>query len=308
MDINKPILVLSGGFSEESEVSKVSAGEIAGALNSTGHDVIILDPSDFSCYSNLVERIKEIDPLIVFNGLHGAEGEDGRLQALFELENILYTGSDYRACALAMDKYLTSMLVTTIGIKTPDKLIYQRDSFSGIHDLEVINLPLVVKPNDSGSSVGITIIDDLKDAESAFKIAGQYSSQVLFEEFIPGKEITVTILNEEALPVVEIIPQTGWYDYSNKYTKGHTRYQVPASIDRKSTARVQSYAKRIFHLLGCKVYSRVDFRYDGKEFFFLEINTLPGMTTLSLTPMAAKEAGIDFPELLIRIIDLSLNK
>nr|MDA3813996.1 ATP-grasp domain-containing protein [Candidatus Cloacimonadota bacterium] len=171
-----------------------------------------------------------------------------------------------------------------------------------------IDFPIGIKPNDSGSSVGISIINKESELYEAIKLAFKYSKKVILEQFIDGRELTVTILGDEALPVVEIIPNDGWYNYKSKYTKGKTIYEVPAKLTSEEKNKIQKQALDVFTLFGCEVYGRVDFRYDGEEFYFLEVNTLPGMTLLSLTPMAAKEAGISFKELLIKIIELSLNR
>jgi D-alanine-D-alanine ligase len=302
------IAILSGGFSEEKEVSKVTSSEIAKALNNAGFNTFLVDPADFDSYGKMIQRIKEIAPKVVFNGLHGAEGEDGRIQSLLSLHQIPFTGSNYKACAIAMDKYISSHLARSIGVKTPKHILIKKNDDIDYNDLiNKIGFPMSIKPNDSGSSVGISIIkkeDKIKDAiEKAFN----FSNKILCEKYIKGKELTVTILNDTALPVVEIKPKNGWYDYDNKYTKGNTIYEVPAKLSKQETSRIQEYALKIFFLFDCKSYARVDFRYDGEDFYFLEVNTLPGMTPLSLTPMAAEEAGYDFTALLMEIINNAVN-
>jgi len=308
MEKRKKIVVLSGGFSEEREISGVTSAEVTKALESVGFVVEILDPVDFSSYPDLVTEIRQINPEIVFIGLHGAAGEDGRIQSLLSLENIPFTGSDYRASAIAIDKHISSALVSSLGIKIPKMLYFTReDKIDFENVIEKIGFPMVIKPNDSGSSVGISIIDKKEELEKATAFAFQFGKAIIIENFIDGRELTVTILGGKALPVVEIKPKNGWYDYQNKYTKGNTIYEVPAKLSETETKNIQTKAEQIFRLFGCTAYARIDFRYDGKDFFFLEVNTLPGMTPLSLTPMAAKEAGIGFPELLKKIIDLSLE-
>jgi len=307
--MSKKIIVLSGGFSEEKEISRISALEIEKELISRGYETFLLDPADYGSYLLLIEEIIRINADLVFIGLHGAEGEDGRIQALLNLHNIPFTGSDHRSSAIAMDKFISTGLVSSNGIPIPERKLYCSGE---IIDQEEINtelrFPCVIKPNDSGSSVGISIVSVKEEIEGAAEEAFKYSDKILCEKFIPGRELTVTILDNEALPVVEIIPKNGWYDYTNKYTKGNTIYDTPAKLTTEETALVQENALTIFNIFGCKVYARVDFRYDGVDFYFLELNTLPGMTPLSLTPMAAKQAGLDFGDLLEKIIQISLNK
>lgn len=306
---NKKITILSGGFSEESEVSRITSAEIEKSLLRSGFKTLLLDPSDFKTYGKLIEKIMNYDTDIVFNGLHGTDGEDGKIQALLDLEKIPYTGSDSRSSAIAMDKDLSGIIAESIGLEIPQRSIETDTEHFSLDDVEnVFGFPLVIKPNDSGSSVGISIVTDKEQIIPAFMEAKKYSEKVIFEKFISGRELTVTILDEQALPVVEIKPKKGWYDFSNKYTKGNTIYEAPALLKDEEKDMIQTLAAKIFKKLGCSVYGRVDFRFDGYKFYFLEVNTLPGMTELSLTPMAAKSAGISFDELLIKIIEISLKR
>ena len=303
------IIILSGGFSEEAEVSRTSSLEIEKALNKEINNITIIDPVEFDSYSKMINKIKEIEPDIVFNGLHGAEGENGMIQSLLALENIPFTGSGQRASAISMDKYISGILAKYDKIKLPRRrLIYKDHEYDFKSIIKSIGFPMVIKPNDSGSSVGISIINIDNELGKAIQHAFKYSEKVIIEQFIDGRELTVTILGNKALPVVEIIPKDGWYNYKNKYSKGKTIYEVPAKLTNEEVMIIQKQALNVFSLFGCEVYGRVDFRYDGKEFYFLEVNTLPGMTKLSLTPMAAKEAGLGFKELLFKIIELSLNR
>ena len=309
MGKNRRIIILAGGFSEEAEVSKTTSNEVAVALESRGYEIKLIDPSSYKTYSEMIKAIREFNPFIVFNGLHGAEGEDGRIQSLLSLEKIPFTGSTYRASAISMDKYISGVLVKYIDISIPMRyLLYKDHVIDSDMIIKKIDFPMVVKPNDSGSSVGISVVAKAGELEQAISKAFKYSDKVLLEQFIEGRELTVTILGKKALPVVEIKPKNGWYDYANKYTKGHTIYEVPAKLSKQESAEIQQQAQEIFKLFGCKAYARVDFRYDGKIFYFLEVNTLPGMTALSLTPMAAKEAGLNFEELLEKIIEFSQTK
>ncbi len=303
------IVVLKGGASPEREVSLVSGSEIAKELNNLGFLVLELDPVDFEDVIDLILKIREFGAEIVFNGLHGGSGEDGRLQAALSMANIAYTGSDYAACALTMDKYVSKLVAQNEGIPVPEYLLFREDLLCDYNDeqdysaiAEKLGLPLVVKPNDAGSSVGIKIVNELSELKSAVLDAFQYSSFVLAESYISGRELTVTVLNGKALPVVEIKPLKGFYDYENKYRRGNTEYIAPAELSEAEALLVQVFAERIWKACNCKSYARIDFRYDGDKFFFLEVNTLPGMTPLSLSPMAAKAAGMSFADLLKEII------
>ncbi len=304
--MSKKVIVLCGGFSEEKEVSKKSSSAISGALIENGFNVELVDPVDFASYSELIAYIKHKNPYIVFIGLHGAEGEDGRIQSMLSLEKIPFTGSNHTGSAIAMNKYVSTLIAHSIGVPCPRQVLLTGERSLNDDEIDMIGLPLIVKPNCNGSSVGVHIVKDKQDLDSAIKDAYQYDSEVLCQQFIPGRELTVSILGDEVLPVVEIKPNEGFYDYTNKYTKGKTSYICPAELTDEQKILVQNYAKEIFETCSCSVYGRVDFRYDGDEFYFLEINTLPGMTELSLTPMAAKAVGLSFNELIKKIIDLSI--
>jgi len=307
--MNQKVVVLSGGISEERDVSLVSSKEIATSLANQGYHVILKDPVDFSDYIDLITDIKSHSPYIVFNGLHGAAGEDGRIQALLELEKIAFTGSGFRSCALAMDKLCSKLLAKEVGVSVPEYRVFQSRAAEPIMQvIQDIGFPMVIKPNNSGSSCGISIIDEADQLLPAVDLAMQYGNTVLFEKYIEGRELTVTILEDIPLPVVEITPIDGWYDYHHKYEKGNSIYEVPAKLKATEIEQIQQKALAIHRILGCHAYSRVDFRYDGKDFYYLESNTLPGMTPLSLTPMAAKAAGIEFGELLNKIIQTSLQR
>ncbi len=301
---SKKIIILYGGFSPEREVSKKTGEGVFEALQKLPqYQPVLIDPQDFSSYLQLTDKIKNENPYIVFNALHGEEGENGKIQALFDLEDIPYTGSGHLASAIAMDKYLASLLVKALGLAVPfAKLITKKEQ------LKIDKYPVVIKPNDKGSSVGISIVQKEEELSFAIEKAFKVSTQVLMEEYIPGRELTVTILGDKALPVVEIIPHQGWYDFKNKYTKGNSDYIVPAKLSEQERIKIQSYALKIFNTIGCNVYGRVDFRYDGEDFYFLEVNTLPGMTPLSLTPKAAKSYGMSFEDLLIYIIENSKRR
>lgn len=307
------IVVLLGGKSPERKVSLVSGSEISKQLKSNGYQVIDMDPADYEQGHGLIQAIAVQKPDLVFIGLHGGEGENGILQAMLAGSKIPFTGSDYKASAVAMDKLLSKIIALQIGVPVPKyKVIYQYDYQTNqlqscAECLQLLSNSdtageLVVKPVDAGSSVGVHIVNDESAWQKALADAFQYSERVLVEQYIEGRELTVTILDKEALPVVEIRPHSGFYDYPNKYTSGNTDYIAPAELDQQEVSMIQDYAVRIWQAMECSGYGRIDFRYDGKTFYFLEVNTLPGMTPLSLTPMAAKAVGISFGELLDRII------
>ncbi|HNZ89398.1 MAG: D-alanine--D-alanine ligase [Candidatus Cloacimonadota bacterium] len=303
------IVVLKGGTSPEREVSLVSGAEIASALRNMDYSVIEIDPADYPKLSDLLTAIQNEQPLLVFNGLHGGSGENGELQAALSLAGIKFTGSGFKASCFSMDKYISKLIALAEGIPVPQYILMREDLLEDYQDVEdysgfsnQLGLPIIVKPNDAGSSVGISRVECLEDLKPAVQKALQYSHSVLLEEYIPGRELTVTIIDSEAYPVVEIKPLEGWYDYTNKYTHGKTKYEAPAQIDDTVAKLLQLYALRLWKAFGLSGYARIDFRYDGLKPYFLEVNTLPGMTSLSLTPMAAKAAGMSFQELLQKII------
>ena len=306
--MSRRVILLQGGGSEEREISLKSSSAIHEALSESGYETITLDPQDFSSYLDLGEEILSINPDIVFVGLHGGGGENGTIQAFLSLLNVPFTGSDMRSSSLCMDKEQSFALASRIGIKVPRYYVWNKANFEEREQvIRDLNFPLVIKPNSSGSSVGINIVRDIDEFNPAVCEAFRYSEKIIIQQYIAGSELTVSILGDTALPVVEIKVNDGWYDYRNKYTKGKTIYEVPAALTKGESERIQQMSLSLFRTFGCRAYARVDFRYDGKDFYFLEVNTLPGMTSLSLTPMAAKEAGISFPRLVELIIEYSLH-
>lgn len=307
------IVVLLGGKSPEREVSLVSGAEIASQLRANGHMVTELDPADYSIGHEMIAAIHNYHPDLVFIGLHGGDGENGVLQAMLSGSGLPYTGSGFKASAVAMDKLLSKFIADSSEVPLPDYLMLNKSDYENdaLTPYEIIrqsltvrnhNREVVVKPLDAGSSVGVHIVADETDWDTALQDAFRFSERVMAEEYIAGRELTVTVLDGVALPVVEIIPHNGFYDYPNKYTAGNTTYQAPAELTDAEADRVKDYAVRIWQAMECSGYARIDFRYDGRQFYFLEVNTLPGMTPLSLTPMAAKAVGISFGDLLERII------
>jgi D-alanine-D-alanine ligase len=343
------IVVLKGGASSEREVSLVSGAEVARALREKGHSVSEMDVGDelelvaaksptadadrrpaespvaspgalkssgvvagrnpglLRFVSN--SEISSCD--VVFIALHGGTGENGTVQALLDLMRVSYTGSGMMGSALAMDKFLTKLMFERSGIPTPAWRAVEDADLAKVEKAvsELGGPPIVTKPRDQGSTIGISIVTETVQLKAAVECALRYSPDVLVEKYVPGREITVGILGERALPVLEIAPQTGFYDYECKYTKGRSKYTVPAHIDTRAAQDAQQAALEAFRVLGCADFSRVDFRLppNGRP-QCLEVNTVPGMTGTSLVPMAAGAAGIDFPSLVDEICRLALAR
>lgn len=322
------IAVLMGGNSPEREVSLNSGKNIAETLRHNGHDVIDFDPSlepellaakfnidlpskyllhTTGLYVNLL-LLKHLQIDIAFNALHGGVGENGVVQTLLDQLNIKYSGPGAMACMLAMDKEISKMLLMQNNLPTA-KSVSVRDKKKATPPLKDINFPIIVKPADGGSSLGHTVLYDANTLDKAITEAFKYGEKVLIEEYIKGKEIAAAVLNGVPLPLVHIKPLHDMYDYECKYTPGMSSYEVPASLKTQTTTRIQDYAVKMYNLLGCSSYSRVDFLLkENDEMVILEANTLPGMTSTSLLPKAAKAAGISFEELLEAIIQEVLKR
>ncbi|NLH93163.1 MAG: D-alanine--D-alanine ligase [Candidatus Cloacimonetes bacterium] len=309
------ITVLKGGDSSERKISLLSGAAVAEGLRVNGYEVTELDPADFSTLGQMIERMQELETELVFLGLHGGSGENGQLQAALDLAGLRYTGSGFQACALTMDKYVSKLMAREEGVPVADWVLLRGDQLGDYNDprdlqgiVDKLGLPLIVKPNDGGSSVGISKVERVEQLREASQHALKYSSSALLERFIPGRELTATVIDGQALPLVEIKPLSGWYDYDNKYNAGRTEYLAPAPIEESVAQLMQTYAVRLWQVFGLRGYARIDFRYDGEKPYFLEVNTLPGMTTLSLTPMAAKAVGISFVDLVDKIAHLALDQ
>lgn len=331
------VTVLLGGDSPERDVSLASGMGIVRAIRGRGHEAMPLDPAlplerqiepeDV----HIDERPPEsLDPLppdkifdwlrspllreadLVFVGLHGGAGENGTVQALLEAAAVIYTGTGVLGSALAMNKDRSKAIFKMEGVQTAEHLLVPMGGPAGdLHHLveEKLGFPVVVKPNDQGSSVGFSFVEDPSGLGRALEKAASYCCDVIVERFVPGREITVSILGGRALPVVEIIPEGGFYDYKRKYTKGSSRYVAPAELDDATTRRFQEQAVLAYEALCCRDYARVDFRMSEEgEPYCLEVNTLPGMTELSLVPMAAKASGMSFDELVERICMMAANR
>ena len=308
---NKRIVVLMGGPSAEREVSLNTGKAILAALQEKGYDAVGVDLEP----SNFMEQLKSAGAQVVFNAIHGKFGEDGLLQGALEMFNIPYTGSGVLASAMAMDKGISKRLFLSAGISTPKSRLYTQEDAGddlALRIAEEFGVPVVVKPTTQGSSIGVVIVEERGALPAAIAEAFRYGNELLIEEFIAGKELTVSILGNgkpEALPVIEIAPHSGRYDYQSKYTKGATEYIVPARLDEKTTKAVQQEALAAFKLLGCRGIGRVDVMLDKNNTpYVLEVNTIPGMTATSLVPKAAAAAGISFPDLCEKILQMAVKE
>lgn len=338
------IAVYLGGTSMERDVSLISGKNIGEALASLGHEIVYVDPALSPEYitSSLNEGIhvdaepptlEELSELrhehifrllldaevasceFHFIGLHGGIGENGLLQGMFEHLDYAFNGPGFSASAVAMDKHLSKQVMISQKILTPGWEMIRRhrwDQQQGEVTESVVqqyDVPLIVKPNSQGSTIGLTVLRNFDDLQDAIDKAFRFDDRVLIEEFIPGREITAAILDQEALPLVEIKPKHGIFDYECKYSKGMTEYITPADLDPVLTEQIKLQASRLYDSLDAKGYSRIDFRVDEDDnAYCLEMNTLPGMTETSLVPMAARANGIEFAELLDKIIEYGREK
>ena len=341
---DKPkVLVLMGGTSAERDVSLASGGAIIGALREVGYKVVALDtakgnqlPSDNGTFlpegvgteppdirdlqkaeSELTLKaietfdFSEVD--VVFLALHGGSGENGTIQALLNMSGKPYTGSGMLSSALCMDKAMAKKIFERDGIPTPRWFLLKKEKLKDIPTIEKLiqsnlGFPVVIKPNNQGSTIGFSIVHNTSKLKEAIEKAEYHSNEILFEEYIPGRELTVGILEDRALPVVEIVPEHGVYDYECKYTGGKSKYICPAELPKHKTEEIQSYGLKAFRSLKCEGYARADFRYgeNGRP-YCLEVNSLPGMTATSLVPKAARAAGIEFAELIDEIVQSALK-
>ncbi len=324
-----------GGASAERDVSLASGLRITEALTARGHAVTALDPAvgllDDAALDDLRRRkvgteppslealaglsgglrsdlasmpeVREAD--VVFLALHGGEGEDGTVQALLDMAGVRYTGSGHLASALAMDKDLSKTLFRSAGVGTADWMMAPR---SANEVAQTLGWPVVVKPSKQGSTVGLTVVREPDALSDAIAEAFRYDDEVMIERFIPGRELTVGVLGDVALPVGEIKPVKEIYDYECKYTAGMATEEFPANLSPDVTKQLQVQAQQAFAALKLRGYARIDFRLnDAGECYCLEANTLPGMTELSLIPQGAAAAGMSFGELCERIVQLALG-
>lgn len=344
------IVVLAGGISTERDVSLSSGRGIYQALKGNGHQVILLDmflglpdaelpleelfDADIDWSASIrgvaenapdISQVKALRPDyksllgpnvlklctlcdIVFLGLHGSNGEDGRIQALFDLMGIRYTGTGHTSSALSMDKNITKQMFKQFGIPTPPSITVKKGESFEIPDS--IGFPCMVKTCCGGSSVGVYRVDDVFGLEKALQEAFSYENRVLIERCIIGREFSIAVVEGKALPVIEIAPIVGFYDYKNKYQAGSTIETCPADLPKNLTARMQKHAEEACAAVGIESYARVDFMLDGRsgEDYALEVNTLPGMTPTSLMPQEAAVLGYSYEQLCEWILQVSLKK
>jgi len=331
------ILVLAGGYSPERDVSLASGAQVVQALRDRGHRALLLDPyksieaqpsfealyhacarDDYTHaiparepdLAALKAQFGDGDALlgrhvlaackfadVVFLALHGSYGENGQLQATLDLHGVRYTGSDFIGCMLSMDKTIAKTLMELHGVQTPPTATLEN------------GLPLVIKPPCGGSSIGVSIVRDKAELDQALAYAREYESDVLIERYIPGREFSVGILDGCALPVIEICPKAGWFDYANKYQSNATAEICPAEIPDDLAVRMQEAALKAHKALRLGSYSRVDFIVsDNGEIYCLEANSLPGLAPASLLPKEAQAAGISYDELCEKIVELALRR
>jgi D-alanine-D-alanine ligase len=295
----KKVGVLMGGWSREREISLKTGKAILKALTEKGYPAVSVDVGD-----DIVEKLVKEKIECAFLALHGRFGEDGTIQGMLELMRIPYTGSGVLASALAMHKIMSKRFFLCEKIPTPRFEVFQREEIKkGYAKRTSLPLPVVVKPAREGSTIGVSIVQKDEELGPALKKAGEYDEEILVEEFMKGKEITVGILENIPLPVIEIVPKSGFYDYYSKYTKGETQYILPARIPREKYLAAQEVSLRAFQQLGCSGVARADLMTDENEDpFVIEVNTMPGMTETSLLPKAAQYAGIPFTDLVERIL------
>ena len=343
------IVVLAGGLSSERDVSFKSGAMVAEALRARGHRALVLDVfmgySDKECditdiFEDSVKNSVQVDSIpteapdipaiiasrpdknpsffgpnvikicqkadIVFMALHGGDGESGKVQAAFDLYGIKYTGNDYVSSAVAMSKQMTKDVLDRAGVPTPAGISLTKANRAGF---TFDKYPCIVKPNCGGSSIGVTIVNSASELEAALDAAFEWEDEVVIEQFIKGREFSDGVIEGKALPVIEIAPKQGFYDYKNKYAAGSAVETCPAEISAKATADMQKYSEMAFKALGLTTYARMDFMMDADEnVYCLEANTLPGMTPTSLLPQEAAVTGMNFEDLCEHLINVSLKK
>lgn len=296
--------VMMGGCSSEREISLKSGGAVVGALQESGFDVIALDVQS-ETREEVCRLIRENMVDVVFVAMHGGFGEDGRLQDILEKIPVRYTGPGTRASRMAMDKVISRRRFVEAGLHVPRSVVVRKGRRYPLM-MRWLKAPFVVKPSAQGSSIGISFVADRRDLPRAITEAHCYGEDVLVEEFIRGRELTVAILNGRPLPVVEIRPKKGFFDFEAKYHKGMTDYIVPAPLDPRLAARIQADALKAYQALGCRHMSRVDvILRDEKIPYILEVNTIPGMTETSLLPKAAAAAGMNFVQLCRSLVGMA---
>jgi D-alanine-D-alanine ligase len=306
------VAVLKGGGSLERQVSLRSGARVEDALQRLGHDVIPIDVGH-----DLVARLRAEAPEVAFVAMHGRDGEDGTVQELLEILGIPYTASGVSACMRCADKVLSKHAMSDSGLPTPDFYSFTETAFKQLGAAQALGaiedrleFPIVVKPADQGSALGVKFARSPADVPPALVAAFSYSNKVVLERHVHGRELAVSILGDEPLPIVEAVPrEEDFYDFSARYTIGRTSFVCPAQLGDALTERAQTLALDVFGLLGCRGFARVDLMLEEgtDELYVLEVNAIPGLTETSLLPQAAEAAGIEFDELISRIVEMALQ-
>jgi len=292
----KKVAVIFGGKSSEKEVSMHTGLAVVEAIKDV-YDVVPINIE--GNFHDLHNKLFEID--VVFIALHGGYGENGELQTYFDNYNIKYTGSGSKASKIAMDKNKTKLIAKENNIPVLNWEIINKDQNI---DLNQFSFPLIVKPNDGGSTIGLYLIDDISDASNSISKAFKESDTLMLEDYFKGREVSVPIIDGQVLPIIEIKSSNILYDYDSKYKSNKTRYEVPAKINSKMERLISNDALLLYNKIGCRHYSRVDFLLNNDNYYLLEINTLPGLTSTSLLPKTAQSIGISYKKLIKKIIDL----
>jgi D-alanine-D-alanine ligase len=306
------VAVLKGGRSLERQVSLRSGARVEDALARLGHDVVPIDVG-----LDLIQQLREAAPEVAFIAMHGRDGEDGTVQELLELMDVPYTGSGVLACVRSTDKVLAKHLMLEAGIPTPEFFAFNETAFRELGAAEALgaieerlDFPIVVKPSSQGSALGIKFARSPADVPAALVAAFSYDSKVLLERHVDGRDLAVSILDGEPLPVVEAVPQGDeFYDFQARYEIGRTAFVCPADLAPEITAQAHDLSLRTYRLLGCEAFARVDLMLSASgELTVLEANPIPGLTDTSLLPQAAEAAGMSFDELVGRILELALQR
>ena len=296
----KKVAVIFGGSSSERDVS-IHTGLAVVEAAKDKYFVESINISDN--YSNLNEKLLDVD--IVFLALHGGFGENGTIQKYFEKHNIIYTGSDSKSSSIAMDKNQTKLIAKKNSIPVLDWFVANEKDKINKHKL---NFPLIIKPNDGGSTIGLYYCKNKDDFNFNIKKAFKYSKNVMIEQYVEAREVSVPILDGQVLPIIEIFPKGFLYDYDSKYKEKGSSYEVPALIKDNISRKLAEDSIKIYEKIGCRHYARIDYLLDGDKHYLLEINTLPGLTSTSLLPKSASKIGLDYSTLVNKIIKIALKK
>ena len=292
------IVVLMGGLSGERKISLLTGKACSKALKKKGYKVVDLDAKEY-----FVEKLRKLKPKIVFNALHGKYGEDGFVQSILESLKIPYTHSGVLSSSLAMDKELSRLIFIKNNLKVPKYFLLQKDHQGNSNkkfNNKKIKFPIVIKPINEGSSLGVSICKNKKQFTNKYKKLMENYDRILVEEYIPGREIQVAVMGEKALGAIELVPRRQFYDYTAKYSNtAQTQHIMPAPLSPKKYKEILGLAKKAHELLGCRGITRSDFRFFKNKFYLLETNTQPGLTKLSLVPEIAQYCGIKFEDLIV---------